>query len=574
MCKTHCLCLSVVLMFSLSSAALAAIASLEPYDAGEETNLVITYKEAELKRAMAKPEDPPEGSTESPSELSSKSYPASSPEFSQEPSPAPSPEPASVATTAPSPEPAPESSSESAPESPLASSTMPPTEDNNSTSSSDSDSSSSNNTDSGSAAAAVTDLLRIDSTTLYPGMENTYAQGYIPKIENEKACIVLPLAGDTYDQKVTMSVDLGSTADSPFVFGNYSQTAGLWDGVYLFRLEIPLAANRVNGTYPVTLTVAYLNATGNQTQQSFTIYATITDGRDPTQNTGTEPERKAVEKPKLFISACEIIPGIISGEEEFKVALTIENIGAIRARSVILSYGSDAVGIVPKQTNNSVHLANIAAGRNEEAFFELMTTKEVLAGNQSFYVRLDYEDLYGGIYTETRTFFVSVTQPAEMEFDPISIPGQLTSGENISVPINVFNTGKSTLQNVFVTISVPGLYPTTSSFFGDVPPGQSTRGEMKIHVGTLSLSGVLEGDYGKTKGVVTIIYHDENGEEHKAEADISTEIMPPAAEEANIQIEEKTVGQWWISVLVTFAIISIMVASMIVARFTRLLRIK
>ena len=548
MCKIYYLCLSVVLMFSLSSTALAAIASLEPYEAGEEDS------------------------------------PASSPEFTLEPSSAPSPEFTLEPTSTPFPEFTLEPSSEPSQASPSVAPTMPPAEDNNSTGSSNSDSSDSSNSGSGNpdssspgsgnVAAAITDLLHIDSTTLYPGMENTYAQGYIPQIENGKACIVLPLTGDTYDQKVIMSVDLGSTADSPFVYGNYSQTADLWDGVYLFRLEIPLATNRINGTYPVTLTAAYLNVAGNQTQQSFTIYVTIADGKDPNQNVGTEPERKAVEKPKLFISTCEIIPGIVSGEEEFTVALTIENIGAIRARSVILSYGSDALGIVPKQTNNFVHLANIAAGRNEEAFFELKTTKDVLAGNQSFYVRLDYEDLYGGTYTETRTFFVSVTQPAEMEFEPISIPGQLTSGENISVPINVFNTGKSTLQNVFVTISVPGLYPTTSSFFGDVPPGQSGSGEMKIHVGTLALSGASEGDYGKTKGVITIIYHDENGEEHKAEADISTEIIPPVVEEAGDQIEEKTVGQWWISVLAAFAIIAIMVASMVVTRFTRLLRIK
>lgn len=547
MCKIHCLCLSVFILFSLSSTAIAA-------------NL--------------------------PSEISPKSYPesllASTPEFSLKPS------------SAPSPGPDPEPTSEPAPEFPSAAPTMSPAEDNNSTSSSgsggsDSGSSGTNSSSSGSsssdnpdsdspgsenAAAAVTDLLHIDSATMYPGMENTYAQGYIPQIENGKAYIILPLVGDTYDQKVTMSVDLGATGDSPFVFGNYSQTAGLWEGVYLFRFEIPLAANRVNGTYPVTLTAAYLNAAGNQAQQNFTIYVTISDGKDPNQNAATESERKAVEKPKLFISACEISPSIVSEEEEFTVALTIENIGAIRARSVILSYGSDAVGVVPKQTNNFVHLKNIAAGRSEEAFFELKITKEALSGNQSFYVKLDYEDLYGGIYTETRTFFVNVTQPTEMEFDPISIPRQVISGENISVPINVFNTGKSILYNVFVTMSVPGLYPTTSSFFGDVPPGQSGSGEMKIHVGTLSLSGISEGDYGKTSGVITITYHDENGEEYKAEADISTEIMPPAAEETNVPIEEKTVGQWWISVLVTFAIIAIMAASMVVTRFTRLLRIK
>uniref|UniRef100_UPI0040579924 COG1361 S-layer family protein n=1 Tax=Acetatifactor sp. TaxID=1872090 RepID=UPI0040579924 len=416
--------------------------------------------------------------------------------------------------------------------------------------------------------SAVVEQLRIDSKTLYDGMDKTYEQGYIPKVENGKVSIVLPLLGKTYDEKVSITADLGTTQNSPFVFGNYSQTADAKDGAYIFRLEIPLATGRINGFYPVTLTADYLDITGNQAQQNFILYVTITDGI----NADIGPTKEAVETPKLYISACEITPETVGGEEEFSVTVMIENIGAIRARSVILTYGSDTAGIVPAQTNNTMHLENIASGKSETASFAFQTTKDVLAGDQSFFVKLDYVDLYGGIYTESRTFFVRVIQPSKMEYDPINIPKQVTAGETISVPVSVFNTGKSTLRNVVATISGAGLIPTSSVFFGDILPGESGNGEMEFYVGTLSMTNTTN-DYGKSNGTYTITYMDDNAEEHKEEMNFSTEIIQPV-EDLEDAKEEQTAGQWWISILVAFAIIAIVVSVIVVTKFSRMIKMK
>ena len=416
--------------------------------------------------------------------------------------------------------------------------------------------------------APVVNPLYIDSQNLYEGMDKTYSQGYVPHVENGNAYIIMPLLGQTYDGHVTVTVDFGATTDNPFILGNYSQTISVKDGIYLFDFEIPLASGRKNGAYPVTLTADSLDITGNQVRQNFILYVTITDGI----NADTGPTKEAVETPKLYISACEITPETVGGEVEFSVTVVIENIGEIRARSVILTYGSDTAGIVPAQTNNTMHLENIASGKSETASFAFQTTKDVLAGDQSFFVKLDYVDLYGGIYTENRTFFVRVIQPAKMEYDPISIPKQVTSGETISVPVSVFNTGKSTLRNVVATISGAGLIPTSSVFFGDILPGESGNGEMEFYVGTLSMTDNTTNDYGKSNGTYTITYMDDNGEEHKEEMEFSTEIIQPI--EDSEDVEEQTAGQWWISVLVAFAIIAIVVSAIIVTKFSRIMRMK
>ena len=382
----------------------------------------------------------------------------------------------------------------------------------------------------------VAGQLTIDSHTLYPGMALTYAQGYVPTILNGRIYIVLPLLGQTYDGRVTVTANLGETQDSPFIYGNYSQTAAGY-GKYVFGLEIPLLAERYNGTYPVELRADYLDVTGKQASQTFPVYVTITDGKTPPDP--NEAPRQEVEKPELFISACKVEPETVGGEEAFSVAVTIDNIGAIRARSVRLSYGSEAAGIVPAETNNALHLDNIASEDSAEVTFRMKTTKDVLAGQQPFYITLDYVDLYGGVYTNTRTFLIQVTQPAVMGYDPVSLPKEIAAGETVSLPANVFNLGKSTLRNVTVTLTGAGLFPTSSVFLGDIPPGEAGYGEMKVFIGMLSMTEGYTESYGPTTGTYTVTYQDDQGIDHAEETQVSTEIKQPVIEGEKTEAEKQ-----------------------------------
>ena len=424
----------------------------------------------------------------------------------------------------------------------------------------------------------VADKLIIDSWNLYDGMDKTYGAGYVPRIVNGCCYIIFPLIGETYDGKVTVTADLGATADSPFVFGNYSQTAAGW-ARYVFMFEIPLVKGRINGSYPVTLRADYLDVLGQQKQQSFTRYVTISDGKNPPDP--NDVPKQEVEKPELFISNCIITPDTVSGEEIFTAEVTIDNIGTIRARSVRLSYGSEAAGIIPADTNNAMHLENIASGESATVSFAIRTTGDVLAGEQPFYVTLDYIDLYGGVYTNTRTFLVHVTQPAKMSCDPVSLPKEITAGETISLPANVFNIGKSPLRNVTVNLTGAGLFPTSSVFLGDIQPGQAGYGELKVFVGMLSMTEGYTESYGKTTGVYTISYKDDAGEVHTAEQQLSTEIKQPILDgektDAEKQAEEeqkRAMSQWWISALAAFAVIAIIVAVIVVSKFARMMKVR
>lgn len=420
----------------------------------------------------------------------------------------------------------------------------------------------------------VSGALFIDSATLYTGMNKTYAQGYMPSVKDGKTYLILPLLGETYDGRVSVTLDLGATANSPFVYGNYSQTRAYnWGGAYLFAFEIPLEEGRYNGSYPIIANAAYLDANGSAARQSFTVYITITDGQTP-PDPNDIPKVEA-EKPELFISGCSIDPQTVGGDSEFTVTLTIDNIGNLRARSVKLSWESSEAGILPADANNAILLENIASEESTTASFKLKTTKDVLAGNRAFSVTLDYEDLYGGTYTATRQFLVNVTQPVEISYDTFSVAKSVTAGDTFTLPANVFNVGKATLRNVSVTVEGAGLFPTSSVFLGDILPGEAGYGELKIFVGMLSMTEGYTESYGQTYGRYVITYYDDADQEYAVSIDFTTEIKAPVIEADTGNAEEqKPVVQWWVAVLVGFAVIAVLVTAIVMGKFMRGMRMK
>lgn len=425
----------------------------------------------------------------------------------------------------------------------------------------------------------VPSQLSIDNEHIYKGMNKTYANGYIPTVKDGRVTIVLPLVGETKNNRVELSVDLGSAADSPFVFGNYSQTAKN-GSPYVFTLNIPLANGRVNGNYPVTMNASYIDSTGMYTMQSFQIYVVITDGKAPDEM----PPQEAVQKPELFIKSCVLAPNVVAGGEEFSVDITIENIGKLNAQSVLLTYGTSMEGmeasdIMPTDINNVVHLKNIGAGKSLKTSFKFAVSPDASSGNHSFSVQIDYSDAFGGVYALSRSFTIKVEQPAEMQYDNIidMVPKTITAGETFVLPANVYNTGRSTLKNVMISVKGTGLFPKSAVFLGDILPGESGFGELSVFVGQLSMSDGNSEDYGRTNGTYTISYTDENGEEHTLDIEFNLEVVKPIVEETEVpdetELTEEPAFQWWVTILVGFAIIAIIVSTTIASKFIRAAKI-
>ncbi len=432
----------------------------------------------------------------------------------------------------------------------------------------------------GDSASGTSEPLTIDSENLYPGMDKTYTQGYVPTVTSGMVTIVLPLRGTTYSNEVNMVVDLGSTTDNPFQYGNYSQTVQGTGNVYVFTLEIPLSSDRYNGSYPVVLKTDYLDASGDYAEQEFTVYVTITDGQ--TQSTATNQSSSSssyvpsADAPELFIEDCTITPSTVGGNETFTVHVVVKNIGNKTAYASKLLYGCEDADILPVDSNPAILLETIKKEKTAEAEFTMKTDRNALAGNREFYITLSFSARTGGTFEITRNYIITVTQPAEMTFDPVSLPVEIEAGETVTLPANVFNTGRSILRNVTISLEGAGLFPSSSVFLGDIEPGEGKTGEMKVFIGMLSMTEGYTENYGNTTGTYKVSYEDGAGETHEETTEVKTEIKQPviSASPTPDPTLQQAQSQWWITALVGFAIIAIIVALAVVTKITRELKMR
>ena len=433
--------------------------------------------------------------------------------------------------------------------------------------------------------ATATELV-IDTAYVYKGMAKSYADGYLPTVVNDKALFVLPLLGDALGDVVRVTPDI--SLSGPFLYGNYqfdlsksSETATDSVGsqvsreVFLVRLDLALAKNRYNGTYPLTFEVSYTDMNGQPAQQSFTLQVTIADGRNPSSGGGGGGP-SAVKKPVVVLTAGEVSANTIAGGDSFTLSLQLKNVGELEARNIRVLSASDGQGIYRADSLAPVFLSRLNVEESAEMAFPFASEKTVFAGRHGLTVTFSYEDKYGNLYSDTVPLQINVTQEASIGFDEMKLPETLTSGDTFTQPVCVYNTGYAPIYNVRCTLRMDGLI-AASAFLGTLEPQQSADKAISVFVTTLP----GKEKYGTTYGELVVSYEDMAGREHTEYQQLRTTIQAPVEitdeekeKQEKEQKEQQTLSQWWVSLLVAIAFILILLSGIVIARFTRMLRMK
>jgi hypothetical protein len=441
-------------------------------------------------------------------------------------------------------------------------------------------------------------ILVIDNNNLYQGMAKTYSQGYLPKVEGGRVNVLLPLrlsnALDVTALKndtITVTLDLGNPENSPFVFGNYESTVGLKEhtvnngakkvSTYLVNLSLPLDSDRKNGKYPIAVKVKYMTLDGTPGEQIFTVYVTIKDGTDP--NAPSTPVITPKQQPKVIISKYKVTPEVAEAGEEFDVSFTLENTSdSVNVQNLKITLKPEGTDLIVEEQSNTKYLKSLGKDKTKEFKFHLKVRQDAQPKPQKIIVNLEYEDSEAKPIATSEEILVQVKQPIRIKFDTPNIPAAVNAGDTLPLSLNVFNMGKSTLNNVMCRVEASGLMPEGSSFLGNMEPGASKTAEIFVFVGTKDMSKSEEGEiietpsedgekYGKASGVIHITYEDEFGKEYKEDISFDTNINPPSVPETAPQTEvvQPKASQWWISVVIAAIIIAGIVVVMVLAQRKR-----
>lgn len=372
------------------------------------------------------------------------------------------------------------------------------------------------------AWAEETASFVIDAQHVYPGMDTSYAQGYVPSVREDLVEVVLPLVlkGNASCDTVTAVVDLGEAAETPFAPGNYANTFS-WqryemDGgrvsCYLVRFSLTLKPDRVNGSYPILVNVEGVTGGGVMITRQFPLYVVIRDGKEP-----VDPD-EPVSQPKLMVESFTYEPHPLRAGEEGSLSFMVRNMSATRsAKNIMLSFQDESGEVLPASTG-SAYIPSIATGESRTCQLAVRATDTAAAGPHTVTVTMEYEDDSAVAFTAADTAVVDIEQPLRLEYEQPALPAKVTEGDNLAFSMNLMNMGKSTVYNALITFSISGLNDGGSVLAGNIEPGKSVLAKANLLVSD------MDGRYGESHGKVILTYEDGAGELFTREMEVRTVI--------------------------------------------------
>lgn len=423
--------------------------------------------------------------------------------------------------------------------------------------------------------------LSIDSEHVYEGMGKAYQDGYTPTVAEGRVTLVLPLTadGDLKDDQLTASMDLGAGENSPFVYENFRKVfplqemqvtgAGSTRKIYDVRFELSLSPDRYNGTYPVTVLVEARDTAGNPFSQSFTIYVTVTDGKDPNEDGNDEPvvqEETPTSQPIVLVSGCGLDPATVKAGEEFTATVTLRNTSQTKAvQNMVVTVNYDSANFTLLEDSATIYIARLGQGASMELPLRFVSSLNIAEGSYPIELAMSYDNTDAEPLASSGTISIPVKQQLRVELTMPVIPGNVNAGDTLPLSFQVLNLGRSKIYNVRCEITGYGLQALDSAFVGDMEAGSKGEAAMNLFIGVLDQSEGYTGSdsYGKTEGKVTLYYEEADGTEYTEEFFFQTNINKPVvtASVREDQTDARPAGQWWISLGVCAVIVLLAVGT-------------
>ena len=304
-----------------------------------------------------------------------------------------------------------------------------------------------------------TDPLKIDTYWKYPGMDKSYAGGYMPVQANGSVQFIMPLLGKTLGSTIRVVPEFPS--DGPFAptnlqFDVYEKSYDVTQGqnntgkanAYLVKFDAPLKSTYYNGTYTVMLHVTYKTPAGDPTEQTFTMQVQITGGKTPSSGGGGGGPT-AVRKPVILIQNCMITPTEVSGGERASVSVSMSNVGNYDAKNIRVSLIPESDTITLSGDLNAKFFDALPIKGELDADFDLAIAPGATEGAAVVTVQITYEDKYGGAYTEEGKYTIHITQP-KIEIVDCEYSDVVNGGDGFTVTLTVRNSGTRDAKNIVV----------------------------------------------------------------------------------------------------------------------------
>ena len=396
--------------------------------------------------------------------------------------------------------------------------------------------------------------LGIDNRHRYEGMEQSFADGYQPEIQDGKLYLTVPFTASGALQNECLTVDLifAEKENAPFVFKNYQKDVKLHsyllqdgimtpqgtdtkgtsgndltatevlggivnqDGIaspadrqdaYCYTCEVPLQENATPGQYSVTVRAWGYTMDGERVNLDCQIFVRV-----------PEPEPVTGSKDNGSGGGAGGGGGYLGGEsgeaaEEIlhQPKLLLETCSL---SDVSLKAGAEEpmkVQFRNRSETQTIYNLKVTASTDTKAvqplrnswYFSSVAPGETVAIEDGVKVAMatedtsavlsfdfEYEDKKGTAVSGKESMPLLIGQPTEVELHNAAFPAVLYATDTQEFSIQALNLSRVPVYNVRIKLSGTGLFPTEDVFIGNMDAGTEGNGAMQVYVGTRTMQAV------------------------------------------------------------------------------------
>lgn len=262
----------------------------------------------------------------------------------------------------------------------------------------------------------------------------------------------------------------------------------------------------VTRNYPLAVNVEYEDLFGTKYTASQYVGVYVENGSSKTV-------------PKIIVDKYSIDPPTVQAASDFTVKMSFLNTSRTTDVSNIkVTVSSDDGTFTPTNSGNTFYLESIPKKDSVER--ELMFHVKPDAEQKSYIltVNFEYEDEKGNPFTTKESISVRVLQNPRLMTGEISMPTETFVGQPLSIYIDFYNMGKSTLYNMMVKAEGSFTGQNLSYYVGNFASGSTDSFDASV---TPTAPGAL-------KGNVVFSFEDANGKvtEIKKEFNVNVMEMP------------------------------------------------
>ncbi|CDG37654.1 S-layer domain-like protein [Acetivibrio thermocellus BC1] len=297
-----------------------------------------------------------------------------------------------------------------------------------------------------------------------------------------------------------------------------------------FEFLFTALTDAVTKNYPIAINVEYDDegsSGGTKEKRTVTQYVGVY-----VENPKEEEKKENTSTPRLIIDRYSISTGQAIAGKSFEIELGILNTHKnMNVENIAVSFLADEGVFLPAaKSGSTIFIDQIKAGERVVKKMTFATKYDAVPKSYLLNINFEYEDEQNKAYTLKESISIPVIQEQRLEISEIQTGMDAVVGQPVSVNLNFYNMGKSTLNNLMVRCKGDfELQPGSEYFAGNFEPGRSDYYEAYI----------VPNKEGQVKGSIIFTFEDNNGEVKEIEKEFEIFVQgQPSVMKGDVTIVE------------------------------------